>query len=137
MLLGTAGEYNKVVDSLHAGDLQIDVLERESSFLLFWLGMSNERQPEKVLKPFFANILAAAQAGKKSIELHFERIERFNSSTILCIIQLIQDARRNQIKLEAVYDETRKWQRLSFDALRIFAKADGMFTLRPSGGEVK
>ena len=125
------------VESLHAGDLQIDVLERESSLLLFWLGMSNERQPEKVLKPFFAKVLAAAQAGKKTVELHFERIERFNSSTILCIIQLIQDARKNQIKLEAVYDETRKWQRLSFDALRIFAKADGMFSLRPAGEAAK
>ena len=95
-----------------------------------WLGMSNERQPEKVLKPFFAIVLDAASTQSKLVALHFEQIERFNSSTILCIIQLIQEARNRNIRLEAVYDQTRKWQRLSFDALRIFAKPDGLFTLR-------
>jgi hypothetical protein len=125
------------VESLRAGDLQIDVVERDTVLLLYWLGMSNERQPEKVLKPFFATILAAAEAQKKLVELHFERIERFNSSTILCIIQLIQEARRREIRLTAVYDQTRKWQRLSFDALRIFAKADGLFTLHSNDEPVK
>ena len=118
------------MDNLQAGDLRIDVVEDDASMSLHWLGMSNERQPEKVLKPFFATVLAAANADNKTVVLHFEQIERFNSSTILCIIQLIQEARNRNIRLEAVYDQTRKWQRLSFDALRIFAKPDGLFTLR-------
>ena len=118
------------MDNLQAGDLRIDVVEDDASLSLHWLGMSNERQPEKVLKPFFATTLAAASAASKTVVLHFEQIERFNSSTILCIIQLIQEARNRNIRLEAVYDQTRKWQRLSFDALRIFAKPDGLFTLR-------
>ena len=118
------------MDSLQAGDLRIDVAESDTTLSLHWLGMSNERQPEKVLKPFFATVLDAASSQSKAVVLHFEQIERFNSSTILCIIQLIQEARNRNIRLEAVYDQTRKWQRLSFDALRIFAKSDGLFTLR-------
>ncbi len=118
------------MDNLQAGDLRIDVVEDDATMSLHWLGMSNERQPEKVLKPFFSTVLAAAITGNKTVVLHFEQIERFNSSTILCIIQLIQEARNRNIRLEAVYDQTRKWQRLSFDALRIFAKPDGLFTLR-------
>jgi hypothetical protein len=118
------------MDSLQAGDLRIDVVEDDANLSLHWLGMSNERQPEKVLKPFFATVLDAAATQSKVVVLHFEQIERFNSSTILCIIQLIQEARNREIRLEAVYDQTRKWQRLSFDALRIFAKPDGLFTLR-------
>jgi hypothetical protein len=122
------------IESLHAGDLKIDVVEMDSMLRLHWLGMSNERQPEKVLKPFFKVVLEGAVAGNKGVELHFEQIERFNSSTILCIIQLIQEARHKQVRLEVVYDPSRKWQRLSFDALRIFDKSDGLFALRPMGG---
>ena len=122
------------IESLHAGDLKIDVVEKDSTLSLHWLGMSNERQPDKVLKPFFATVLQGAVAASKGVELHFEQIERFNSSTILCIIQLIQEARHKSIRLEVVYDPSRKWQRLSFDALRIFDKSDGLFALRPMGG---
>lgn len=121
------------MESLRAGDLKIDIVEQDSAIRLHWLGMSNERQPEKVLKPFFATVLDGAASGNKTVELHFEQIERFNSSTILCIIQLIQEARHRNIRLEVVYDPSRKWQRLSFDALRIFDKADGLFALRPMG----
>lgn len=121
------------MDSLHAGDLKIDIVDADAALRLHWLGMSNERQPEKVLKPFFATVLDGAATGNKAIELHFEQIERFNSSTILCIIQLIQEARHRNVRLEVVYDPTRKWQRLSFDALRIFDKSDGLFALRPMG----
>jgi hypothetical protein len=121
------------MDSLNAGDLKIDIVEADTAYSLHWLGMSNERQPEKVLKPFFATVLQGAAATSRGIELHFEKIERFNSSTILCIIQLIQEARHKSIRLEVVYDPSRKWQRLSFDALRIFDKADGLFALRPMG----
>jgi hypothetical protein len=121
------------MQSLHAGDLKIDVVELDSALRLHWLGMSNERQPEKVLKPFFATVLQAAVDTSRGIELHFEHIERFNSSTILCIIQLIQEARHKNVRLEVIYDPSRKWQRLSFDALRIFDKNDGLFALRPMG----
>jgi hypothetical protein len=121
------------MESLQAGDLKIDVVEADTALRLHWLGMSNERQPEKILKPFFATVLDGAGKSNKTIELHFENIERFNSSTILCIIQLIQEARHKNIRLEVVYDPSRKWQRLSFDALRIFDKADGLFALRPMG----
>ena len=121
------------MESLHAGDLKIDIVEADNSVRLHWLGMSNERQPEKILKPFFATVLDGAGQSNRAIELHFENIERFNSSTILCIIQLIQEARHKNIRLEVVYDPSRKWQRLSFDALRIFDKSDGLFALRPMG----
>lgn len=121
------------MESLNAGDLKIDIVEQDAAIQLHWLGMSNERQPDKVLKPFFAIVLGGAAASNKTVELHFEKIERFNSSTILCIIQLIQEARHKNIRLAVVYDPSRKWQRLSFDALRIFDKADGLFGLRPMG----
>jgi hypothetical protein len=121
------------MDSLYAGDLQIEVEQREGALLLHWIGMSGERQPEKFLRPYLKVAVDEALANGRTIELHFERIERFNSSTILCIIQMIQDARQRKARVDAIYDGTRKWQRLTFDALRIFAKPDGLFTLRAAG----
>lgn len=118
------------MQSLHAGDLKIDIREEANKLELHWLGMSNDRQPELVLKPFFAEVLQHAVDANKTVAFHFERIERFNSSTILSIIKAIQGARHMGIALELVYDPSRKWQRLSFDALRIFDRADGLFTLR-------
>ena len=67
---------------------------------------------------------------KGSIEMHFEKIEHFNSSTITALIRLIQFCRKSNIKLAMVYDQSLKWQRLSFDALRVFEKNDDLFHLR-------
>ncbi|MDX2086787.1 MAG: hypothetical protein SFX73_03000 [Kofleriaceae bacterium] len=122
------------MDSLVAGDLRIEVDETTDpkAIRLHWLGMSTDRQPEKVLAPFFAVVLQAVVEQTRVLELHFEKIERFNSSTILSIIQLIQAARNRTTPMVVVYDPTRKWQRLSFDALRIFDKKDGLFELRPA-----
>lgn len=124
------------MDSLRAGDLTIDVVEVDDppTIRLHWLGMSTERNPGQVLGPFFATVLTAAAEPPRPVELHFEQIERFNSSTILSIIQLIQEARHRGLRLVVVYDAGRKWQRLSFDALRIFDKDDGLFQLRAVEG---
>jgi hypothetical protein len=118
------------MESLVAGDLTINVVDEDTTMRLHWLGMSNDRQPEAILKPFFTTVMQHAIESKKSLALHFEKIDRFNSSTILSIIKVIQEARHKSVRLEVVYDPTRKWQRLSFDALRIFDRSDALFALR-------
>lgn len=119
------------MNSLNAGDLKIDVIELDDQALLRldWIGRSNERQPEKILMPFFHEALDRAVATSKVLELHFEKLEHFNSSTIMSVIQLIQETRNRKAKLVICFDPSRKWQKLSFDALRIFDKGDGMFEL--------
>ena len=77
-----------------------------------------------MLAPYFREVMASAATRKLPLELHFEKLEHFNSSTITSIIQLIQDSRARSIKLILVYDQALKWQKLSFDALRVFAKDD-------------
>ncbi|HET9625657.1 MAG TPA: hypothetical protein VFP84_30035 [Kofleriaceae bacterium] len=91
---------------------------------LLWKGKSNSRHPLEMLTPYFRDVLAAAAARGLPLELHFEKLEHFNSSTITSIIKLIQDARLRAVKLVLVYDSALKWQKLSFDALRVFAKDD-------------
>ena len=116
------------MENLVAGDLRIEAMPMEEGAVapvqLLWKGKSNNRHPAEALAPYFREVLATAGTRKVPIELHFEKLEHFNSSTITSIIQLIQDSRARSIKLILVYDQTLKWQKLSFDALRVFARDD-------------
>src|SRR4051812_14495205 len=112
------------MENLTLGDLHIEVVNDGSSsdpIRVWWKGKSTDRQPGKVLGPFFKGVLAKATERKVPVEMHFEKLSHFNSSTISSIIQTIQDARGHGVKLVLVYDHDLKWQKLSFDALRVFA----------------
>lgn len=119
------------MDNLQSGDLTIEVaVTPDAVFQCTWKGKSNERNPPEILRPWFDKLLATVGERKGTIEMHFEKIEHFNSSTITALIRLIQTCRKANIKLVMVYDQTLKWQRLSFDALRVFEKNDELFALR-------
>jgi hypothetical protein len=115
---------------LVTGDLQITVKASPGLLRLDWIGKSNNREPGKVLGPFFDEIVRQAAASASSVEQHFEALQHFNSSTITALIQFIQTARARGIAVVIVYDAALKWQRLSFDALRIFEKTDGKLSFR-------
>jgi hypothetical protein len=122
---------------LTAGDLHIEEVPMPleagaaSSIQLLWKGKSNNRNPGEVLTPYFRTLLETAVERKLPIELHFEKIEHFNSSTITSMIELIQDSRARSVKLILVYDQALRWQRLNFDALRVFVSdKDDLLELR-------
>jgi hypothetical protein len=119
------------MQSLIVGDLRIETAEGQvsSAVQLLWKGKSNHRNPSEALGPYFREVLASAAAQRVPLELHFEKLEHFNSSTITSVIKLIQDARARTVKLVLIYDPALKWQKLSFDALRVFAR-DGLLELR-------
>lgn len=83
-----------------------------------WTGKSNSRDPGKVLKPFFDRALVQAQTEKRALQLHFEKLEYFNSSTMAALIQLMNAAQEKKVALELTYDGKLRWQTLSFDALK-------------------
>src|SRR5581483_10716118 len=100
------------MENLISGDLKIELTAADppAPITMVWRGKSNDRTPSKILGPYFAAILASAIERRVPVELHFERIDHFNSSTITAVIQLIQDARTANIKLVLVYDKALKWQ---------------------------
>jgi hypothetical protein len=122
------------MQSLIVGDLRIEAMEDGvvPSLQLLWKGKSNSRQPSELLGPYFRDVLATASSRGVPLVLHFEKLEHFNSSTITSVIKLIQDARSRAVKLVLVYDPALKWQKLSFDALRVFVK-DHVLELRGCG----
>lgn len=122
------------MDDLKASDLTIEVREEASppTLVLSWRGRSADRYPGRVLGPFFAEALDLAATTGAVVEMRFHALEHFNSSTITAVIELIQDARARGVRLVIAYDGAVKWQRLSFDALRVFNRGDALLELRPS-----
>ena len=118
------------MENFISGSLAIHVTVGSGALRLDWRGKSNDRQPGKQLSPFFAKASAVAQERHVSIEMHFENLEYFNSSTITSIIQLIQDMRQKKIALVIVFAGNVKWQKLGFDALRIFDKGDQLLSFK-------
>jgi hypothetical protein len=121
------------MENLTADDLTIEASEGEppAPITLVWKGKSDDRYPGKVLGPYFGRVLARAEERRAPVEMHFEKLDHFNSSTIAAVIRFIQDARQRAVKLVLVYNQQLKWQKLSFDALRVFAK-DDLLELRPT-----
>jgi hypothetical protein len=120
------------MDDLISGDLKIAVRNGApgSAIEMHWTGRSNDRQPARALVPFFQSVFAQAAAESKPVELHFERIDYFNSSTVTVLIQLIQEARAKALRLDIVYDAALRWQRMSFDALKALTAKDENIRLR-------
>jgi hypothetical protein len=81
-------------------------------------GKSSSRDAGKVLAPLFDEVLAAATDEQRSVVLHFERLEYFNSSTIAALIQFARTAQERGVALTVTYDGRQKWVVMSFDALK-------------------
>jgi hypothetical protein len=122
------------MEGLRFGDLAIDLLEGEAppSIQLTWRGKSNDRFPRKTLGPFFDRVLLQAHARRAPIEMRFGTLEHFNSSTITSVIEMIQEARAKAVPLVISYDGKVTWQKVTFEALRVFVKGDGLLELRAS-----
>jgi len=118
------------MNKLDTGDLRIDVDDGPEVLIAQWNGKSVDRQPQRFLDPFFATLLDEAQKRNLPIEMRFEQLAHFNSSTIGCLVRLVQDSRTRDVKLVLVYSATVSWQRLSFDALRVFLKDNPRFELK-------
>ncbi len=122
------------MEDLVVGDLTVAVSTSDAIIICRWTGRSVEREAELALEPFFDNLLEAA-GETRSIDMHFEALAHFNSSTISTLIVFIQAARRKKVPLTLHYDESLKWQRLSFDALRMFQRNDELFSLTATTNE--
>lgn len=114
------------------GDLQIDVNDDAPPrpICLSFRGKSNHRQPEAVLGPFFTDITRKAVTTGRALEMHFEALEFFNSSTITSIIQHLRDLRKQRVPLVVLFDAEHRWQRIFFDAISVLDRGDGLFTIR-------
>lgn len=122
------------MQGLVLGDLTIDFEEVSGSRVaLHWKGASNSRDPQSGLRSFFGLALAECAAGSKVLEMHFEALNHFNSSTIAAVLRFVEDARTKAVKVELFYDPSLRWQAHTFVAMKALAKDDGLLKINPLG----
>ena len=119
---------------LEVGNLKIAV---ESStpgrLILHWTGSSNSPNECNSLRPFLALSLAEASAKKAVLELHFERLRHFNSSTISVILRFAEEAKAIAVKLVLCYDGSLRWQAHNFEAIAALEAPGGLLEVRNVG----
>ncbi|MFN7131893.1 MAG: STAS domain-containing protein [Myxococcales bacterium] len=117
------------MEPLQHETLTIHIEHQPGALIARWKGKSASREPGKVLTPWFDQLLQEASDRGARLQMHFEALEHFNSSTIAALIQLMNRARHEGVALTLVYDAGQKWQSLSFDALqravRVFDSSGG------------
>jgi hypothetical protein len=123
-----ASEANPL-DELRSGELRIDSKVDPECLRLTWHGRSAARDPRAVLVPYFEQAIAVARQSGTPLEMHFEGLDYFNSSTIAALIDAIRMGSEHRVPMVMVYKENVRWQRMSFDALKMFT-AEHDFRIR-------
>jgi hypothetical protein len=104
--------------------LRIEITESADELRLDWRGKSNDRHPEKLLGPLMAQALGRCEDGR-ALVLDFHQMEYMNSSTFTPVVKMLEQAIRGVQRVRLEYSGARKWQALSFSALKSFETADG------------
>lgn len=104
--------------------LIIHVVEDENSIKILWKGKSTDRMPSSFLNPIFQDVFQKSSELKKYLILDFLNLEYMNSSTIMSISKFIEKGKNENFTVHVVYNKQRRWQELSFSALRIFQTKD-------------
>lgn len=117
---------------LREGELTVERQELGADLIrVDWSGKSSTRQPEELLNPFLYEVLDAALRKTASIDMHFEKLEYLNSSTVGVLVHFLQRARSHGVRLTFLYRKSLRWQRLSFEALRVFEQVDRLIHVVP------
>jgi hypothetical protein len=98
------------------GDLTLRTTESGDFILVTWLGRSNAATPGDTIVPVLLAAADRAVETKLRLVFAFEQLEFFNSATITVLLRTIRALRGKQLELTLRYDETKRWQRMFFDA---------------------
>lgn len=122
------------VEPLDIEELKIVPIVDEAASVVtcIWRGKSTLRYPGRILEPWFEKLLNVSSSEQLAVRMRFDELVHFNSSTIGAIVHLIQQAQARDVELSMVYSGQQRWQRMSFEALRVFEKANPRFTLEMS-----
>lgn len=105
--------------------LRIEIKDNQDAIEVSWFGKSDQRNPNQFIVPIMQEVLKAGLEARKQIIWNFVDLEYMNSSTITPIIKSLEQAKRNANRVRVLYNRSKKWQDLSFSALRIFETKDG------------
>ncbi len=107
------------------GDLSLELTESASELRLTWRGKSSDREPGRFLVPVLTASLERARDSKLPLVLDFRELDYMNSSTFTPVVKALDESRRLSVSIVLEYALGRRWQALSFSALRTFETLDG------------
>jgi hypothetical protein len=107
------------------GELTLEVEDRPGEVCVIWRGKSADREPGRFLVPVLGQVLERARAASARLVHDFSNLEYMNSSTFTPVVKTVDEARRAGVPIALEYSLARKWQALSFSALRTFETSDG------------
>ena len=107
------------------GELHLEAHEGHGELRLGWRGRSADREPGRFLVPVLTQLIDACGKRAARLCLDFSALEYMNSSTFTPVVKAIDAARRGGVSIALEYSQAKKWQALSFSALRTFETSDG------------
>jgi hypothetical protein len=107
------------------GELTLELQQSPQELRLRWLGKSTEREPGHFLVPVLGEAFESARAAGVPLVLDFTALDYMNSSTFTPVVKALDHSRRLAVPVILEYSLSRKWQALSFSALRTFETLDG------------
>lgn len=106
-----------MIDSKTIDKLRFDFSEANGVQVMRWLGESVLQNPQKVLNPYFDEVVSQLTASK-SIIVDFKDLDYMNSGTVQPIIYLLKGLNTLNVPVKVMYSPVKKWQNLSFQALK-------------------
>jgi hypothetical protein len=119
-----------VLKQFVGGELTLELTRVPGELRLAWRGKSADREPGRFLMPVLSEALERAKAEGLGLALDFTGLEYMNSSTFTPVVKALDESRRLAVPVTLEYSLTRKWQALSFSALRTFETLDGRIKVR-------
>ncbi len=107
------------------GDLTLELTESAGELRLTWRGKSADREPGRFLIPVLTAALERARDASLPLVLDFRELDYMNSSTFTPVVKALDESRRLSVPIVLEYALHRRWQALSFSALRTFETLDG------------
>jgi hypothetical protein len=120
----------EVLKQWEQGELTLELVRSGAELRLAWRGRSADREPGRFLVPVLADALERARGEGRPLVLDFAGLEYMNSSTFTPVVKCLDDSRRLGVPVILEYSLARKWQSLSFSALRTFETLDGRIKVR-------
>jgi hypothetical protein len=112
------------------GELTLELSNAGRELRLAWQGKSAERDPSRFLVPVLAEAMQSAAATTVPLVMDFSGLDYMNSSTFTPVVKALDESRRLGVPVVLEYSLSRKWQALSFSALRTFETLDGRIKVR-------
>jgi hypothetical protein len=107
------------------GDLSLELADAPGELRLTWRGKSADREPSRFLVPVLTAALERARDAGLPLVLDFRELDYMNSSTFTPLVKALDESRRLSVPIVLEYALARRWQALSFSALRTFETLDG------------